>query len=449
MQAVLDAAFAGGAHLAYTDGAFRRFTGTHWAPLSDAELGGVVLHRLSLEASTNRGGQRSRTIIREVIELLKMHRATGADRSRLDEPRPVINVANGELWISADGSVELRPHHPASGLRYCLGVIYDPNAICPRYDRALTEIFSASATPAALVAFWHELTGYVLQPSRPDARIIVGWGAGNDGKTALTRLLTSLLGDDRVAAMPVSKLASNHFMLGHLADKSLFLDDDVASGTVLPDGVLKTISEAKTVTGEPKHRDAFEFQVRALPLMLCNDVPHLRDTSYGFRRRLMVIPFERRFEEAEADRTLFPHIREKELSGVLNRALAGLCRVAQRGWRFDPPASVVEATGAWWSLATGMPSAEPVSMRGPLETSMVPRAIQSPISPMDTKRQVARKVQPDTADPGLDLNLSISLPATRKACTVHVQVNPASVEVRVITAPVEQAVRLRPLGDGC
>lgn len=98
LQAVLDAAFAGGAHLAYTDGAFRRFTGTHWAPLSDAELGGVVLHRLSLEASTNRVGQRSRTIIREVIELLKMHRATGADRSRLDEPRPVINVANGELW---------------------------------------------------------------------------------------------------------------------------------------------------------------------------------------------------------------------------------------------------------------------------------------------------------------------------------------------------------------
>lgn len=436
-QLVIDDIFARGAHLTCSDSGFLRFNGTHWIPLSEAELGGMVLRHLYVE--TGQGPQRPRAVTREVIELMKMRQATGPDRSRLNEPLPIINVANGELWITPDGSVERRPHNPASRLRYCLDVAYDSKAACPLYDRTLREIFSASTAPAALVDFWHEFAGYLLQPARPDARIFVGWGAGSDGKTALAGLLVRLLGRERVAAMPVGELASNRFMRSHLADKALFLDDDVAVGTILPDGMLKTISEAKIVTGEPKHRDAFEFRVGAPPLLLCNDVPHLRDTSHGFRRRLTVIPFERQFTSEEADRTLFPRIWETERSGVLNRALEGLQRVSQRGWKFDLPEAVNRASEAWWVEATDASSdIAPIairSTRGPGQTSKPGPPTSKPRKSLGE----ARETSPVGAEQdAADLSINVELPAAGKGYAVQVRVGAASVDVRVIAEPNRQ-----------
>ena len=88
----------------------------------------------------------------------------------------------------------------------------------------------------------------------------------------------------------------------------MLIDDDVRAGIRLPDGELKKISEAKLVTGEPKFGKPFNFVVRTLPILLCNNVPSLADLSRGMLDRLMVIPFDRTFTETERDPTLFPAI---------------------------------------------------------------------------------------------------------------------------------------------
>jgi ATP-dependent protease Clp ATPase subunit len=38
-----------------------------------------------------------------------------------------------------------------------------------------------------------------------------------------------------------------------------------------------TVSEAKEVTGELKHKPMFDFVVRAVPVLLCNNIPSLAD----------------------------------------------------------------------------------------------------------------------------------------------------------------------------
>ena len=60
-------------------------------------------------------------------------------------------------------------------------------------------------------------------------------------------------------------LDKNRFAMGSLFGKLLFVDDDVRAGARLPDGVLKTISEAKEVTGELKYQPSFNFVVRTVP----------------------------------------------------------------------------------------------------------------------------------------------------------------------------------------
>ena len=134
------------------------------------------------------------------------------------------------------------------------------------------------------------------------------------------------------------------------------LDDDVKAGTRLPDGQLKKLSECKVVTGEHKFGNPFQFYVRALPVLLCNNPPSVADLSHGLRRRLIVVPFERQFSEDQADINLFSHIAATEMSGVFNRYLSGLSRMIARGWRFDKPAAVDEATAEFITGANPLPT---------------------------------------------------------------------------------------------
>jgi putative DNA primase/helicase len=130
-----------------------------------------------------------------------------------------------------------------------------------------------------------------------------------------------------------------------------FIDDDVDSRTRLPDGQLKRLSEAKTVTGENKFGPSFTFTVHTVPILLCNNPPSLADLSKGMLRRLVVVPFDRTFAEDEEDRHLFPRIWASELPGILNHFLAGLRRVIQRGWHLAPPKAVKAAKEEWLKAA--------------------------------------------------------------------------------------------------
>jgi putative DNA primase/helicase len=272
------------------------------------------------------------------------------------EPPPVINCANGELWIGPDGNVELRSHSPESYLRHCLDVTYDPDAKSPEYDRALDGIFSGATNPKGLRRHWNELFGYIIQPRRDIPLIGILTGDGDNGKTKLTETIMRLLGKNLVQCQRVDDLDKSRFAMGSLLGKLLYLDDDVKVGARLPDGTLKTISEAKEVTGEHKYGPPFNFTVRTVPLLLCNNTPSLPDVSHGMLRRLMVIPFDRRFTDKDKDSNLFPRIWANEMSGVLNRALRGYRRLLERGASFRLPPAIVAAKEHWIQQANPLPA---------------------------------------------------------------------------------------------
>jgi len=355
MQLTLDQHFSAGQHLLRAaDGKFWEYDKRLWRAVADDWVSGKVLQ--VLQANPIRG-QKTASLLAQVLALLKAKLAVRSDPlSFTAEPQPVINCANGELWIDPDGQVELRPHRPDSYLRHCLDVEYDPEATCPEYDCAVLEIFSKTESPEAMVRHWHELTGYIIQPSRAIPIVSILSGGGENGKTKLIGTTIRLLGSELVHAQRVDDLEKGRFAMGSLFGKYLFIDDDVRAGAKLPDGILKTISEAKTVTGERKYGPAFNFVVRTVPVLICNNVPSIADLSRGMQRRLMVIPFNRTFTKKDRDRHLFDRIWKSELSGVLNRALAGYQRVQKRLADFKYPGPVRHATTRFLQQANPLPA---------------------------------------------------------------------------------------------
>ncbi len=356
MRAVLNGHYAGGAHLIRpADGRFWTYDGTRWVTLDRQVLSGVVLR--AIQAMPARRGQNSSSLLQQVLRLIEPTVATAGDPLRfVAPPLPVINTRTGEIWIGANGSFTLKPHDPASYLRYRFEVDYDPAATCPRYDRAVREIFGKAPDPNAMASFWHDLMGYAAQPDRPIAAVVLGWGPGNNGKTKLVETFVKLVGFDLVHAMPIGDIEKSRFTAGSLLGKLAIIDDDVRAGTRLPDGDLKRYSEEKTITGETKYGPSFTFTARTVVMMLFNNPPSLADLSHGMQRRLTVVPFDRTFSKAEVKLGLFRSIWEDEMPGILNRYLAGLQRVIKRGWRLAPPAAVVEAKAALLHAANPVPA---------------------------------------------------------------------------------------------
>jgi putative DNA primase/helicase len=103
------------------------------------------------------------------------------------------------------------------------------------------------------------------------------------------------------------------------------------------------------VTAERKHAQPFRFRSYAKLLFSANKIPPSRDRTHAFYRRWLIIPFTTVFDgvgsNPEPDKGLRGKLRG-ELSGILNRALRGLKRLALAE-KFTEPQSILEAKEAY------------------------------------------------------------------------------------------------------
>jgi len=329
-------------------GHFWEYLGTHWVMRTDEQISTSVLEVIQDSIPPDAGPQA--VLLNQAMTLLRASCSRKEDVFRFaGEPYPVINCRNAELWIQPDGSVHPRPHNPRSYLTYCLDYDYDDEATCPLYDQTLEEIFALSPNPAALARHWNEFFGYSIQPVRNIPSFWMLFGRGSNGKSKLVETIERLVGRQSIASVKVDSL-ERQFGLSALLGKLIMIDDDVDENTKLPDGVLKKISERKSVSVEFKGKTAFDATMTVVPIMLCNNYPRTGDLSHGLRRRAHAFLFARQFDGPDDDKTRFDRIWHSEMPGILNRAIQGLQRLRRRG-HFDVPQSCKDAVEEWLNEA--------------------------------------------------------------------------------------------------
>jgi phage/plasmid-associated DNA primase len=82
-------------------------------------------------------------------------------------------------------------------------------------------------------------------------------------------------------------------------------------------------------------------------LVFClNNLPYSKDKSWGFQRRLVVIPFNKIFRDDDPDTQNYAELRASLLSetdGIFNWALIGLNRLRENKYKFSNSEAVNEA----------------------------------------------------------------------------------------------------------
>ena len=363
---VLTRYFQNGDHLVRAmDSSFWGYLETHWLRMTDEQVLKRIVTEVEAKADPNIN---TASITNQALKIIIAKQAADGDVLRLAcEPLPIINCKNGELWINDDGSSELRPHRHDSYLTYCLDVEWNPQATAPTFLKALGDIFSDNVE---MIHHALELMGYILQPCRPFASWFMLWGPGANGKTVLIETLQRLMGPDSFVSDRIDNIEGSPFKIGALAGKLLLVDDDVDTGTVLPDGFLKKVSERKGMTGQHKFKAQFNFIACCLPVLLANNLPSIKDLSNGTRRRAHIIPFCEQFlspEQAKAEEkrgnneyrtanpAVFRHIWANEMSGVLSAAVWGLQQLMKRGG-FNEPQPCIDARDQWLASASPLVS---------------------------------------------------------------------------------------------
>lgn len=255
---------------------------------------------------------------------------------RWDSHTMLLGVPNGtvELRVGA-----LRPGRREDRITMCTSVPFIADATCPRWEQFLSEIF---AHDAALVEYVQKVMGYSLTGDTSEQLLVLGHGIGSNGKGTLYNTFSDMLGDYSYS-MPFSTIEMQQRAaipndLAALDGRRYVTASETNDGTRLNESRIKALTGCDPITARFLHGEFFTFRPQAKFWLAVNHKPIVRDDSYGFWRRIRLVPFTETFPVTPG---LAVALRA-EYPGILAWAVRGCLAWQREG--LTPPAAVVKAT---------------------------------------------------------------------------------------------------------
>lgn len=245
----------------------------------------------------------------------------------------LVNVKNGMLNVLTG---ELKDHAPEYRSLAQLNVYYNAEAVNPRLDQFMSEVF----TDDAIKTLW-EFCGYILLEALEMKKFIIFTGKGNNGKSIWLNLINNILGEENVVNEPLQKLANSQFSTANLHGKLANINADLESDAIKYTGIIKMLTGGDKIAAEVKYGDTFYFKNRARMLFSCNELPPIHDYNDAFFDRLFVVNCPNQFTaESGADPFLMQKLLAEEAkSAWLNRAVEGAKRL-YTSKQFTPSESI-------------------------------------------------------------------------------------------------------------
>ena len=328
-----------------------------WAPDSDGEVRRLakkaarVRYRtaLDIEDLDLRGKTASYAVRSESRQRLDACLALArsehpiADSGMTWDPDPyLLGVANGVVDLRTG---MIRSGHPDDRLTMQVPVQYHVKAECPRWQQFLHQVFQRDGE---LIGFVQRALGYSLTGSVREQVLFLCHGTGSNGKSVFLDMLRNVLGDYAMnipfTVLELQQRPSLTNDLASMAGRRLVTSSETNESTRLNEARIKALTGGDPITARFLYSESFTYEPVAKFWLAVNHLPRVRDDSYGFWRRVRVLPFNEQFTGDDADKGL-PFKLLEELPGILNWGVQGALN-----WRLvglAPPSAVMTATQAY------------------------------------------------------------------------------------------------------
>lgn len=273
---------------------------------------------------------------------------------RLDAEKRIFTVRNGALKLDETPShepgddpfpVDLVKFNRAHLGTKLGGVEYDPDAMCPKFQKFLESIVKKPAVRAFLQRWF----GYCLTGDTSEQVFLVFYGKGANGKSQLLIAIRAVLGDYAATSDIKTFLADDNAGGGsptpdiaRLPGARLVVASEPEQGQSLDESTIKTLTGGEAMTARKLFRDIFEFDPAFKLILSSNYKIRIRGTDNGIWRRVLLVPFEETIAEADMVKDMGKMLGAEEGPGILNWMLDGYA--AWRDYGLAVPQEIRDAT---------------------------------------------------------------------------------------------------------
>jgi len=256
---------------------------------------------------------------------------------KLDQDPTWLILKNGALdWRTG----ELIPHNPEILSSIYIPLTFDPTATCPKIDQFFKDILEADCLELV-----YEISGYCLIPSMVAKKSLLLHGKADGGKTRFIDLIRKFIGEKNSSSISLQDLAENRFRAAGLAGKLINTFPDLNNSPLKLTGIFKALVSGDCIQVENKGQHPFDLYNKARFIFSANEIPRSYDQTDSFYIRWIILRFPNSFPTGSPKRD--PDILEKlttesELSGLLNKALAGLRVFMEKGDFAIPETAKIE-----------------------------------------------------------------------------------------------------------
>jgi putative DNA primase/helicase len=254
--------------------------------------------------------------------------------------------ANPDLFAVKNGVLDLRTSEllitsPDQKITKITNVPYISDAPAPRWLRFLIEIFN---NDLELIHYIQLAVGLSLTGHTFEQVLFICYGRGGNGKSKLLALLRLICGDYAFnAPFSTFELYQRQGIpqdLAVLEGHRLITASETTENARLNEGRLKALTGEDAMTARYLFGREFTFIPIGKIWLAVNHRPRVKDDSFGFWRRVRMIPFTQKFDpqtEPDLEKTL-----RGEAPGILAWAVRGAKKWYETGLG-TPPAAVMAA----------------------------------------------------------------------------------------------------------
>ncbi len=235
-------------------------------------------------------------------------------RQLWDRPRDtIVNLTNG-LFDLKTGKLYPHTHDWLSPVQ--LPFPYNPHAQARTWPRFVETTFPEDSADIAWKVF-----AWLMVPNTKLQKCLFIVGEGGNGKSTYISGVEAFLGDNNVCSVSIHAMASDKFAGSMMRGKLANMSPDLPVRRVVESSLFKQVTGEDSIEAERKYGHRFKFNSFARMIFSANRLPDSKDTSEGWFRRFLILPFDRTFEPNPRLDIVRALGRTEELSYCFNRAV--------------------------------------------------------------------------------------------------------------------------------
>ena len=192
-----------------------------------------------------------------------------------------------------------------------------------------------------------EMLGYCFISNTCAQKAFILKGYGANGKSTFLDVIKELIGLQNLSAVGLDEF-SERFKRAALVDKLVNVSSELPNTGIDNLKIFKQLVTGDLVDAEFKGKNSFNFINTAKLIFSANELPKMNDTTEGFIRRLLIIPFNNYFSESKRDGDMLKKLTTEEAKSYwFNLAILGWNRLSRNNNVFTKSNLIEEEMTKW------------------------------------------------------------------------------------------------------